>query len=152
MSAHIRFCRSAGLFTLTAALLLIPCGCSGKQTMVSVGGVIVDENNAPVKGVQVSLSYEDNGQRTRYVSSVTDTSGKWHVEIPKGVVQVTWQLQHPDFALSTTYDWLSVTEDLLAGTLRHAIPHGIRLRDVAVDEASAQGSRPLAINLHFVYT
>lgn len=137
MSAHIRFCHTATMLTLTAALLLVPLGCTGKQPMVSVGGTIVDENDAPVEGVKVSLNYEDNHQRTREAKTVTDPSGKWQVAIPKGLVQVCWQLQHPDFALSTTYSWISVTEELLAGTLRHAISHGIRLRGVVVDEAGA---------------
>jgi len=137
MSAHIRFFHAVMLITSTGMLLLYPVGCAGRQPMVPVGGVIVDENDAPVEGVRVSLHYEDNHQRTRYAKTVTDTSGTWHVEIPQGLVQVCWQLQHPDFALSTKYSWISVTEELLAGTLRHTIQHGIRLRGVVVDEAGA---------------
>ena len=112
-------------------------GCGDNQPMVSVGGVIVDENDAPVEGVKVSLMYDDNHQRTRVGEGVTDTSGTWRMYIPKGLVQVCWGLQHPDFALSTSCSWLSVTEELLAGTLRHTIQHGMRLRGVIVDEAGA---------------
>lgn len=137
MPAYSRFCHAIVLLSLTGALLLCPLGCSGKPPMVPVGGVIVDENDTPVEGVQVSLMYDDNHQRTRVVEGVTDASGTWRIEIPKGLVQVCWGLQHPDFALSTSCSWLSVTEELLAGTLRHAISHGMRLRGVVVDETGA---------------
>jgi len=116
--------------------------------MVSVGGVIVDESDAPVEGVQVTLMFHDSHSRTQQAKSVTDTAGRWRTEIPQGLVQVAWQLQHPDFALTRVFSWISVTDELRAGSMRHIIRHGIRIRGVVVDETGAPVKDALIVRDH----
>ena len=109
-----------------------------EKPKVAVGGIIVDESGTPVKDVHVSLYFEtEMAGMSNTADAVTDAAGHWETKIPKGLGHVSWHLQHPDFALSTTGSWIPVSEELLAGKLRSTIEHGARLRGVVVDEAGA---------------
>lgn len=99
---------------------------------VPIGGVIVDEAGHPVEGVRVTFWLEDKQPET-----LTDAAGRWELSIPKAETQPAWQLQHPDFALSTTYSWIKITDELRAGQHRHVIERGLPVAGTVADEAGA---------------
>ena len=100
---------------------------------VSIGGVIVDESGKPVEDVRVTF-WLRTGRRIQ-VETATDVDGRWALSIPKEEIKPAWQLQHPDFPLSTTFSWIGITDELRAGEYRCVIERGFRVEGVVVDEA-----------------
>lgn len=135
-----RDCRTsypAILLSLFLLGLVLNAGCSGKQPMMSVGGAIVDEKDAPVENVRVTISIEKAGYGSTHVEAKSDANGQWHAEIPKHLATFAWQLQHPEFPLSTTFGWQTVTDELRQGKMRTVIHRGLQMRGILVDEAGA---------------
>jgi thiol-disulfide isomerase/thioredoxin len=112
---------------------------------VPIGGVIVDDSGTPVEGVQVTFSLQ---VRNIHVKTTTDGEGRWELSVPEGEVNPAWQLQHPDFPLSTTFSWINITGDLRAGQHRHTIVRGQRIEGCIVDEAGNAVSGAFAIRGH----
>jgi thiol-disulfide isomerase/thioredoxin len=105
-----------------------------EENLISIGGVIVDENDTPVAGVHAEFLADESSGPDFHAETVTGADGKWQIEIPERHSTLSWQLQHPDFALSTTYSWLRVTDDLKAGTMRHTIKRGSPVNGLVVNE------------------
>jgi len=78
---------------------------------VTVGGRVVDEHGAPIRGVTVYVSANSDHKATAAFSTqvyddafVTDEEGKWRCDIiPRDADQVNVRLSHPDFASDQVY-------------------------------------------------
>ncbi len=112
---------------------------------VPIGGVIVDESGEPIEGVRVTFWLQ---VRNIQVDTVTDAAGGWELSVPKEETKPSWQLQHPDFALSTTFSWIGITDELRAGQHRHSIERGLRVEGVVVDEGGAPVEGAFVIRGH----
>jgi len=97
-----------------------------------IGGIIVDESGAPVEGVRVTFA---GRIRRIHIETMTDESGRWELTVPQGETKPAWQLQHPDFALSTAFSWIDITDEMRAGQHRHIIERGVLVRGTVVDES-----------------
>lgn len=117
-----------------------------EENLISIGGIIVDENDVPVEGVHVKLMDFSTITDDLGADDNTDADGKWQVNIPGHHSVLSWRLQHPGFALSTTYSSLRITDDLKEGTMRHTIQRGNQVNGLVVNEAGT----PLA-NVAIVY-
>ena len=106
-----------------------------EEDLISIGGVIVDEDDVPVADVHAEFLADESSGPDFHAETVTDADGKWHIEIPERYSVLSWRLQHPGFALSTTYSWLRVTDDLKKGTMRHTIKRGSQVNGLVVNEA-----------------
>ena len=103
------------------------------ENLISIGGIIVDEDDVPVAGVHIDFSSFGSPGDSFHAKAVTDVDGKWHIEMPEHYATLGWQLQHPDFALSTTYGWLRITDALKAGTMRHPIKRGSQVNGTGIE-------------------
>ena len=101
---------------------------------IPIGGIIIDDAGAPVEGVRVTFSLQ---VRNIQVETVTDAEGRWELSVPEGEVNPAWQLQHPDFPLSTVFSWINITGDLREQLHQHTISRGLRVEGIVTDEASA---------------
>ena len=123
------------LALISGATLAFGGAFSVKEKTVSVGGILVDESDVPVVGARVRLLYNDEDTCSHSVDTVSDASGRWHVEIPEGITQVSWSVQHPEFAASHDTGWITISDVHKSGTFRYVLPRGIRASGTVSDAA-----------------
>ena len=105
------------------------------ERMRSIGGIIVDENDAPVEGAQISIMCGDYPDSCRRVEAETDASGHWQAEIKEEITKLSWSATHPEFITSKNNGWVNVTNELKTGTFRDVLIRGVRISGTVLDGA-----------------
>lgn len=123
------------LALISGATLAFGGAFSVKERMVPVGGILVDESDVPVEGAHVRLFYNDEDTCSHSLDTVSDASGRWHVEIPEGITQVSWSVQHPEFAANHDTGWITISDVHKSGTFRYVLPRGMQAGGTVSDAA-----------------
>lgn len=106
---------------------------SARERMLSIGGIVVDENDAPVEGVHISMICGNGPDSCRPVTAVTDASGHWQADIKEEITKLHWGITHPEFITSQNHGWINVTNDLKTGTFRDVLIRGKRVSGTVLD-------------------
>ncbi len=124
------------LFLVAATALATGGAFSSAKNKVAIGGIVVDDADAPVEGAIVSVSY-GSCPDSYSAESKTDAEGRWRLEIEEGVTKFTQSINHPDFVIGNNGHWWNVTEALKAGAFRQVLSRGTRISGEVVDAAGA---------------
>jgi Carboxypeptidase regulatory-like domain len=97
----------------------------------SIGGVVKNDQGAPVNRATVQVRYMENGAQAAPIRARTDGMGRWIASIPKDATRVRIFASQRDYA--STNSTLPMAE-LLARTAVVVLNHGVDIAGQVVDE------------------
>jgi len=100
---------------------------------VLYSGRVLNQENQPIPGVKVTLTFRMPGWMSIWVESVmTDETGRWQRRLPRDLSNVSIHLLHPQYVKQS---WQKVSSaELLNGTNVMVMKRGLRLKGVVKNQ------------------